>query len=74
MTPDLLAKCGTALFGASWQAELSRAIDVSDRTVRRWTSGATPIPHGVRSDIVRLLSARAEAVADLLRELSKIDP
>lgn len=35
---DDLAPICVTLFGEHWQTPLSRAIDVSDRTVRRWVS------------------------------------
>lgn len=47
----LLRQVGEVLFGASWQAELSAQISVSDRSMRRWASGQDPIPPGVWRDI-----------------------
>lgn len=45
MTPEALRRYCTQLYGASrWQTALSRELQVNDRTVRRWASGASPIP------------------------------
>lgn len=66
----LLVECGEALYGPQWQSALARDLDVSDRTVRRWVSGATDMPIGVYTDLLRLTQERAEtldALADRLR-------
>jgi hypothetical protein len=47
----LLRQIGEVLFGASWHAELSNQISVSDRSMRRWASGEDEIPSGVWRDI-----------------------
>lgn len=44
MTPAELNAAGERLYGAQWRAALGRALDVSDRTVRRWAAGEWPIP------------------------------
>ena len=46
VSPTDLASIGAALYGPRWQTELARALGVSDRTIRRWVSGATAIPVG----------------------------
>ena len=71
MTPDLLAKCGEALYGPRWQTEMSRDLDVADRTVRRWVSGDTPIPDGVNIDLLRMLTERAGDIDGLLEPLKR---
>lgn len=37
-------RASAALGGRGWQARLSRALGVDASTVRRWVSGAIPIP------------------------------
>lgn len=67
----LLVEAGEALYGPRWQSELARALDVNDRTVRRWASGAVDMPWGVYLDLLRLTHERASALdglADRLRE------
>lgn len=48
MSPETLRRLCARLYGAHrWQTALSRELAVNDRTVRRWASGATPIPQSV---------------------------
>ena len=56
---QLLSEVAQALYGAQWQAPLSGAISVSDRSMRRWASGTDAIPWGVWLDVYRHLEARA---------------
>lgn len=61
MTPDELQKAGVALFGSyGWQTRLAEALGVDGSTVRRWVSGAVPIPNPAAAAIrcfVETLSA-----------------
>lgn len=56
MTPELLGQIGEALYGSEWRSPLSRELGVHVTTVRRWRSGALPIPAGVVGDLRRLLA------------------
>jgi hypothetical protein len=40
--PDILALVGRALFGDRWQHSMARALDVNERTVRRWAQDGAP--------------------------------
>lgn len=62
---ELLVQCGEALYGPLWQSALARDLQVSDRTVRRWIAGTTPVPAGVYSDLLRLIQERTAALAHL---------
>ena len=45
MSPDELRRHCSRLYGAHrWQTALSHELQVNDRTVRRWASGASPVP------------------------------
>lgn len=45
MTPEELRECGVELFGEwGWQTRLAEALGVDGSTVRRWVSGAVPVP------------------------------
>ena len=61
---DLLEAIGQALHGPEWQSALSRDLQISDRTVRRWVAGAN-IPTGVFVDLMRILQERAMILDDL---------
>lgn len=46
MSAEELRRHCSRLYGAHrWQTALSRELQVNDRTVRRWASGASPVPH-----------------------------
>lgn len=47
----LLRRIGEQLYGPRWQTDLSNAIGVNDRSMRRWVSGEDRIPEGVWRDI-----------------------
>lgn len=52
MTPDELRKAGIELYGDwGWQTRLAEALGVDGSTVRRWVSGAVPIPNPVAAAI-----------------------
>jgi len=59
MTTNLLTQCGEALYGTRWRTDLAAALDVDERTVRRWVSGDTPVPRGVYTDLMRIMQERA---------------
>lgn len=44
MTPAELIEIGKFLYGYGWQTRLAEALMVDGSTVRRWVSGAVPIP------------------------------
>ena len=44
MTPAELKKAGEKLYSYGWQTRLAEALAVDGSTVRRWVSGAAPIP------------------------------
>jgi hypothetical protein len=67
----LLHDCGEALHGHQWQCALARDLGVSDRTMRRWATGAYDLPAGVYVDLLRLTQERAatlDGLAGRLRE------
>jgi hypothetical protein len=70
MTNKLLQDIGEQLYGPRWQTDLSRAIDVSDRTMRRWFSGEDRIPKGAWLDISTKLESRMADLAATRQRLS----
>lgn len=55
MTKEELAQLGEARYGQNvWKARLARELDVNERTVRRWSTGETPIP-GPMAKLIRML-------------------
>lgn len=45
MTPDELKAAGAELFGKGWQTRVAEQLGVDGSTVRRWISGAVPVPN-----------------------------
>ena len=70
MTNQLLQDVGQQLYGPRWQTDLSRAIDISDRTMRRWVSGEDSIPEGAWRDIYGKLESRIAELEVTKRRLS----
>jgi DNA-binding transcriptional regulator YdaS (Cro superfamily) len=56
MTPEELAKAGVTLYGKwGWQTRMAEALGVDGSTVRRWVSGAVPVPGPVVAALTCLL-------------------
>ena len=70
MTPDTLKAVGEALFGKLWLSGLVRHLDVSERTVRHWLAGETPIPPGVSRDVIAIIDHHVEKLGRLRRDIA----
>jgi hypothetical protein len=70
MSSKLLSDVGEALYGPRWQTDLSRALGVSDRTVRRWASGSDVVPDGVYFEMLSLLTEKAAEVDDTIVKIN----
>jgi len=66
MPPDKLAAVGRALYGDRWQTSLARDLNVTDRTMRRWLVGESPIPDGIEGELKQALIKRSEEVDGLI--------
>lgn len=51
MTPTELAQAGRELYGYGWQTKLAEELKVDGSTVRRWVSGAVPVPGPVEAAV-----------------------
>lgn len=70
MDASIIKRAGEALFGNQWQTPLAEALGVSDRTMRRWTAGDTPVPRGVLDDIERVARQRVADIYQFMAELT----
>lgn len=70
MTPELFRRVGEVLYGPEWRMPLSRDLGVAYLTVRRWQSGAAPIPAGVVGELQGLVVAADEAAEERSRTLA----
>jgi DNA-binding transcriptional regulator YdaS (Cro superfamily) len=63
MEASELRKFGLIAYGHGWQRKVAEVIGVNERTVRRWVSGAVPMPSHVwrtMDDILALCASRIE--------------
>lgn len=67
----LIVAAGLALWGERWQTEMSRALDVSDRTVRRWAAGDDQPRPGVYVDLMRIAYERQGDIEDVIERLKR---
>lgn len=67
----LLSRAGEALYGPRWQSELAGELDISDRTMRRWVAGDSPVPPGVYLDLLRMTQERALVLTALANDLTR---
>ena len=58
MSPDELKAAGRELFGHGWQTRLAEQLGVDGSTVRRWVSGAVPVPNPAAAAIRAFLRIR----------------
>lgn len=71
MIDGILANIGRALWGERWQTDMSRALGVTDRTIRGWASGERPVPSGVYIDLLRLVIERQVELDDLINKIKE---
>lgn len=65
----LFVGAGNVLFGARWQADLAAALDVNERTIRRWAADEGLIPDGAWDDLVELLNEQSVLSRKLADEI-----
>lgn len=66
----LLQAAGEALYGARWQSELARDLNIADRTMRRWIADPHELPSPVWGEIEKLLIDRSVTIDRLRQQLS----
>lgn len=69
MTEAQFATIGEALYGPSWRAALAGALDVAERTVRRWEQGDSPIPDGVPDELAALCRKHSDVLVKLAQQI-----
>ncbi|MCI3131886.1 helix-turn-helix domain-containing protein [Phenylobacterium aquaticum] len=72
MTPEDLSEKGRVLHGARWQTALARDLSVTDRTMRRWLAGQSPIPDMVEAKVQGLLARRMSELRGMSEERPEV--
>lgn len=67
---EALREVGEALYGSHWTAPLGEALDVADRTMRRWANGEFSIPDGIWPELAKLCRSRGRALERLAVKLA----
>ena len=60
MKTDHFKEIGEDLYGYGWQSRLARALGMDGSTVRRWVSGAVPLPPSAAA-FLRMMASRQTA-------------
>lgn len=55
---NTIIQYGEALYGPRFQRELAEALNVNERTMRRWVAGDTSPPESVLDDLKVLVRER----------------
>lgn len=63
----LLHQYGEALFGPHFQRELAKALEVNERTMRRWIAGDTEPPEGIKAELEALARRRIKKLERLVK-------
>ena len=71
MTPAQFSKVGEALYGPSWRLPLSVALEIGERTVRRWKRRGATIPDGIDQRLAVLCRAHAGELVKIAEGLER---
>jgi hypothetical protein len=74
LPPALLRRIGEAFHGPEWQGRLSRDLEVSDRTLRRWVAGEMPVPPGVTAELYSMICQQQGDLQELARDMDRFLP
>jgi hypothetical protein len=72
MTPELLRRVGEALYGERWQNALAHELQINERTMRRWLSGAWDVPTERLAELRELVIQRRGRLDQLAQELARL--
>ncbi|EAU0218107.1 hypothetical protein CUR65_12280 [Salmonella enterica subsp. enterica serovar Legon] len=67
---EKMRAAGEAVYGKNWQSPLSRALGVSDRTVRNFISGETSVPVNLST---RLIDAMETEISKIKKAIEIIN-
>ncbi|MCI1034059.1 hypothetical protein [Raoultella terrigena] len=59
---DKMRAVGEAVYGDNWQSPLSRALNINDRTVRRFVAGTSHIPVNLSERLLEALESEMNKI------------
>lgn len=68
LTPSSLEAIGRALYGRHWQTELAEALNVADRTVRRYLDGSREMPEWMPDELRKLAATRSGEIQAAIKK------
>lgn len=66
-TTEQFCEIGALLYGTSWQAQISRDLNLDPRRIAQWKAGVRPVPQGVWADLRVIADRRKLEVKEALR-------
>lgn len=57
-------KIGQALYGDNWRAPLAKALDVNERTMRRWEKGEFSVNPEIKPELVKLIDQNIQSLTE----------
>ena len=70
----LFIRACRALYGDLWQSSAGRALDISDRHIRRIVSGDASARPGMLTEMLPKLDERRQEIESLVQELKDVRP
>ena len=67
LTPDILAQAGRMLHGDEFVAPLARDLHLGERSLQRMLAGTRPIPEGIGAELLALIDAKRDAIAQAIQ-------
>jgi hypothetical protein len=61
-------KVGQALYGDNWRAPLAKALDVNERTVRRWADGEITLSEKIKPELIKLIDQNIQTLNKAKKE------
>lgn len=65
-------KIGQALYGDNWRAPLAKALDVNERTVRRWADGEFEVNPKIIPELIKLIDQNIMQLNQAKKETTKM--
>ena len=66
---NYLIQVGEALYGPRFHSQLAAALNVNERTMRRWVAGDFEPPESLKADLLRLLKERRADLTGLINSI-----